>query len=65
MKQVWSLWAVTAIAGIATEPDSVFRESLDCPEMVVIPAGSFMMGSSDSEKDSSGETPRFTTICCR
>ena len=51
MKQVWSLWAVTAITGIATELDSVFRESPDCPEMVVIPAGSFMMGSSDSEKD--------------
>ncbi len=62
MKQVWSRWAVTAIAGIAvaqseknaaiaTKPDSVFRECPDCPKMVVIPAGSFMMGSSDSEKD--------------
>jgi formylglycine-generating enzyme required for sulfatase activity len=28
-----------------------FRECADCPEMVVVPAGSFAMGSPDGEKD--------------
>jgi len=32
------------------KPGDVFRDCPDCPEMVVIPAGSFMMGSSASEK---------------
>ena len=29
----------------ARRPGSVFRDCADCPEMVVVPAGSFMMGS--------------------
>ena len=29
---------------------SVFRDCPDCPEMVVIPAGNFIMGSSAEEK---------------
>jgi formylglycine-generating enzyme required for sulfatase activity len=32
------------------KPGTVFRDCPDCPEMVVIPAGSFTMGSPDSEK---------------
>jgi len=32
------------------KPGNVFRDCSDCPEMVVIPAGSFTMGSSASEK---------------
>ena len=31
-------------------PGTVFRDCPDCPEMVVVPAGSFTMGSSASEK---------------
>ena len=31
------------------QPGQSFRDCLDCPEMVVIPAGSFMMGSPKSE----------------
>jgi formylglycine-generating enzyme required for sulfatase activity/alpha/beta superfamily hydrolase len=31
-------------------PGTVFRDCPDCPEMVVIPAGNFTMGSSASEK---------------
>ncbi|MDQ7246835.1 SUMF1/EgtB/PvdO family nonheme iron enzyme [Dongia sedimenti] len=31
------------------KPGTVFRDCKDCPEMVVIPAGSFMMGSPDGE----------------
>jgi formylglycine-generating enzyme required for sulfatase activity len=34
----------------AAKPGSAFHECPDCPEMVVIPGGSFTMGSSDSEK---------------
>lgn len=30
-------------------PGTMFRDCLDCPEMVVIPAGSFLMGSPESE----------------
>ena len=32
------------------KPGTVFRDCPDCPEMIVIPAGSFTMGSSESEK---------------
>ena len=32
------------------EPGTVFRDCPQCPEMVVVPAGSFMMGSPLSEK---------------
>jgi formylglycine-generating enzyme required for sulfatase activity len=41
-------------------PGTVFRDCSDCPEMVVIPAGKFTMGSSLSEKSwavSHGATP--------
>ena len=34
----------------AGKPGNVFRDCPDCPEMVVIPAGAFTMGSSASEK---------------
>jgi formylglycine-generating enzyme required for sulfatase activity len=37
---------------LATTPGRVFKDCADsCPEMVVVPAGSFMMGSPSSEKD--------------
>jgi formylglycine-generating enzyme required for sulfatase activity len=34
----------------AKNPGAVLRDCDDCPEMVVVPAGSFLMGSPDSEK---------------
>ena len=34
----------------AGAPGSVFRDCADCSEMVVLPAGSFTMGSSAEEK---------------
>src|SRR6266404_6212646 len=34
----------------AGKPGNVFRDCPDCPEMVVIPAGNFTMGSSAAEK---------------
>ena len=38
---------------------SVFRDCVECPEMVVVPSGSFLMGSPNSEDDRYGnEGPR-------
>ena len=45
------------------EPGSVFRDCPQCPEMVVVPAGSFTMGSPSSEKyrrDAEGPQRRVT-----
>lgn len=40
---------------------SVVKDCADCPEMLVIPAGSFQMGASESDVDSLGlEKPRHT-----
>ena len=39
------------IGGSAGVPGSVFQECPDCPEMVVIPSGSFTMGSPSNEVD--------------
>ena len=52
------IFAVTALRVVdlkandlaAAKPGAVFRECPDCPEMLVIPPGSFTMGSPDSEK---------------
>jgi len=49
-----------AVAASVPVPDTVFRDCRDCPEMVVVPAGNFTMGSSASEKSwavSQGATP--------
>jgi formylglycine-generating enzyme required for sulfatase activity len=35
----------------ALKPKELFKECDRCPEMVVVPAGSFLMGSLDGEKD--------------
>jgi formylglycine-generating enzyme required for sulfatase activity/alpha/beta superfamily hydrolase len=40
----------TKSTAAATAPGSVFRDCPDCPEMLVIPAGNFPMGSSETEK---------------
>ncbi len=37
--------------GVALAPGSRFSECRDCPEMVVIPAGEFVMGSDGGEED--------------
>ena len=47
----------------ALRPGRVFRDCPECPEMVVVPAGSFMMGSPSSEEgrwDSEGPQHRVT-----
>lgn len=50
-----------ALAEVGMEPGKTFRDCPECPEMVVIPAGSFFMGSNVSM--SSNESPaRKVTI---
>ena len=45
-------FALAAAAERALKPKDAFREcAKDCPDMVVIPAGSFVMGSPPEEKD--------------
>ena len=36
--------SVTALAQERLKPGDTFRDCPECPEMVVVPAGSFMMG---------------------
>ncbi len=43
--------SATASAQDHLKPGETFRDCPDCPEMVVIPAGSFMMGSPASEPE--------------
>ena len=39
------IMAATVTAGEAREPGDTFRDCLNCPEMVVLPAGAFVMGT--------------------
>lgn len=41
---------VSEVSPSAFAPGTVFRDCPECPEMVVVPAGTFMMGSPASEK---------------
>jgi len=55
MARLWRLAAIAAAALVASAADSrhvarSFRDCADCPEMVVIPAGTFLMGSPPDEK---------------
>ena len=52
-----------AVVAERTRPGQVFRDCAACPEMVVVPAGSYMMGSPDSaEERLLDETRRRVTI---
>ncbi len=43
---------ITAVGGgKCLKPGDSFTDCADCPEMVVVPAGSFMMGSASSQKN--------------
>lgn len=45
------IWPTQALEKEAPLMSETFRDCPECPEMVVVPAGSFMMGSPSSEKD--------------
>ncbi len=56
MKRLTSLIALgclslslDALAGAPSAPGKVFKDCKDCPEMVVLPAGSYVMGTPDDE----------------
>jgi formylglycine-generating enzyme required for sulfatase activity len=44
-----SLSALTAYAEDALKPGGTFKECVNCPEMVVVPAGTYVMGANDGE----------------
>ncbi len=45
----------TVSVGSAAAPGQTFKDCAECPEMVVIPAGRFLMGSPESEPGRSGD----------
>jgi formylglycine-generating enzyme required for sulfatase activity len=50
----------------ALKPKDTFKECSNCPQMTVVPAGSFIMGSPASEaRHSSGEAPQHTVTITR
>ena len=59
-------YVLTPEAERALKPQASFREcAKDCPEMIVIPAGSFMMGSPATEnnhQNDEGPKPHYVTI---
>jgi formylglycine-generating enzyme required for sulfatase activity len=51
--------ADTRSRGHAPKPHDIFKDCATCPEMVVVPAGEFMMGSPNDEAERlSYESPR-------
>ena len=50
--------------GVRKEPARVFRDCDECPEMVVVPSGSFTMGSPSHEegRDSDEGPQRVVTL---
>jgi formylglycine-generating enzyme required for sulfatase activity len=57
---------LTAAQERALKPKDAFRECADCPEMAVVPAGSFTMGAPDGEKEwSSDEGPQHVVTIGR
>src|SRR5437763_15251589 len=53
IREVYDQAETPGAAGAATSeraPGSVFRDCPECPKMVLVPAGNFIMGSSPAEK---------------
>jgi formylglycine-generating enzyme required for sulfatase activity len=69
MKKTASLLIALVLAGVgqqpshgATSPIQTFRDCANCPKMVMIPAGSFTMGSPATELYRGAESPHRVTI---
>jgi formylglycine-generating enzyme required for sulfatase activity len=60
-------YVLTASAERSLKPEDHFREcARDCPEMIVIPAGSFLMGSPPTSKErSDNESPQHQVTISR
>ena len=59
-------YVLTAAAERALKPGNSFKECAnDCPEMVVVPAGEFIMGSPANEKGRFLESPQHTVAIAR
>ena len=60
-KMALALFQAQKLDPFGPQPGGVFRDCTECPEMVVIPAGEFVMGSPESELGRfRGEGPRHT-----
>ena len=58
--------ALTAARERALKPKDTFKECANCPQMIVVPAGSFVMGSPDSEEGhSEAEAPQHMVTFAR
>ena len=55
----WVLVALQAMAAEQRVPGTVFRDCQECPEMVVVPAGQFVMGTAPGEEEREGLSVRF------
>ena len=49
--RIAAVLAATILLGAQTAPDHNFQECPECPQMVGLPAGKFLMGSPDSEAE--------------
>src|SRR5688572_28052126 len=49
LSHIVALVTISSVAQTTLNPGMIFRDCPDCPEMVVIPAGSFTMGSPANE----------------
>jgi formylglycine-generating enzyme required for sulfatase activity len=69
--QAWLKEEIYALANVrplstaqerGLKPGDLFKECRDCPDMIVVPAGHFMMGSPEGEGDDSEHPPHPVTI---
>ena len=65
-KVLWSIFIICLmLAGLGgyvglEKKDNTFKDCAECPKMVVVPSGSFTMGSPDSEDSRYDEVPRHS-----